>query len=314
MDFDDATSWLVREQLGVVARSQLVEAGLSDAALRWQLEHRWRILLPGVYALDRRRPTRAQREVAGLLAAGPQAALRGLTAARWWGLTCADPGDRVHVMVPSPRRTRQVAWLDVARSAIPDSGTVNRGPFQVCSPARAVLDAAQQSGSTEVAAALGIEALQRNLVTLDRLEDELCRRNQRGSALARHAVNAAGTGAWSRPEAVLLAAIARSSVLPVAWPNPELSCGGRPLITPDVWFDDVGLAVMVHSRRHHAAGPDWDQTVERDGELTELGVIVVGVTPNRIFRDLPSSWPASNEPIWRHAFGHGPPSTRDADR
>ena len=288
MTWDDATAWLIREQHGVLGRAQLDEAGLSEATVRWHLSRRWRILLPGVYQLDRGRPTRAQREIAGLLAAGPKAALRGLSAASWWGVTAADPGDWVHVMVPPPRRTRRVAWLDVARSTITDPAMVTRGPFQVCSPARAVLDAAQHSGSPDVAAAIGIEAVQRRLVTLDDLEEELCRRNQRWSALARHAVSAAGTGAWSRPEAELLAALARSRVLPPAWPNPDLSCNNRQLLTPDVWFDDVGLAVMVHSQRHHAAGGRWDETVERDGELTEVGIVVVGVTPNRIFRDLPA--------------------------
>lgn len=288
MTWDDATRWLIREQHGVLTRTQLAESGVSEATVRWQLSRRWRILLPGVYQLDRARPTRAQREIAGLLAAGPKAALRGLSAARWWGVTSADPGDWVHVMVPPPRRTRRVAWLDIARSTIPDLAQQTRGPFQVCSPARAVLDAAQQSRSHDVAAAIGIEVVQRRLVTLDDLEEELCRRNQRWSALPRHAVSAAGTGAWSRPEAELLAALARSRVLPPAWPNPDLWCGARQLLTPDVWFDDVALAVMVHSRRHHAAGRDWDRTVERDGELTEVGIIVVGVTPNRILRDLPT--------------------------
>ena len=42
---------------------------------------------------------------------------------------------------------------------------------------------------------------------------------------------------------------------------------------------------MVHSRRFHANGELWDATVEKDGDLVAAGVIVVGVTPNRVNRE-----------------------------
>ena len=57
---------------------------------------------------------------------------------------------------------------------------------------------------------------------------------------------------------------------------------GRPLTTPDLWIDDVGLAIMVHSHRYHSQGDDWDRTVEADDHLRALGIEVVGVTPRRI--------------------------------
>ena len=65
------------------------------------------------------------------------------------------------------------------------------------SPARAVLDAATQSGAKDTAKAIGIEAVQRRLVTVDDLVHELAQRNRRGSALAGLAAQAAGTGSWS---------------------------------------------------------------------------------------------------------------------
>ncbi len=75
-------------------------------------------------------------------------------------------------------------------------------------------------------------------------------------------------------------------MLPQVWPNPELRVGHTRLTTPDLWFDDVALAVMVHSRRFHSAGEAWDATVEADADLTAVGIVVVGVTPNRIHRNL----------------------------
>jgi hypothetical protein len=88
------------------------------------------------------------------------------------------------------------------------------------------------------------------------------------------------------PESEVLELVAGSPVLSTAWANPWL---GRPdgsaLTAPDVWFDDVAMAVMVHSRRYHAEPDDWDDTVEADADLVAAGVVVVGVTPRRIRND-----------------------------
>lgn len=285
MDLDDPTQWLLRDQLGLLTRAQLRHSGVSEAAVRWHLGRRWRIVLPGVYQLDRRPTERVRREVAALLLAGPGAALSGLTAAARLGVQSADPGDTVHVLVPAPRVGRRVAWASLTRTHRPDPLTITRGALVLSSPARAVLDAATQSGARDTATAIGIEAVQRRLVTVDELVHELAQRNRRGSALARLAAQAAGTGSWSPPEALLLQALEQSSVLPHVWPNPELRVGPTRLSTPDLWFDDVALAVMVHSRRFHS-GAAWDATVEADADLTEAGIIVVGVTPNRIHREV----------------------------
>ena len=93
----------------------------------------------------------------------------------------------------------------------------------------------------------------------------------------------AASGAWSVPESELLDLVATSAVLPVAWANPVLtpSCGAA-LTTPDVWFDDVAMAVMVHSHRFHSQGDQWDDTVDKDGDLVAAGIVVAGVTPHRI--------------------------------
>lgn len=300
VEFDAQTRWLLTHQYGLLSRSQVRAAGLSPEQLR-RAARRWCTVLPGVWLVTDRPgasvPSRVQREMAGLLYAGSGSMLFGLTAARRLGVQSADPGDIVHVVVPATRRGRDLGWLSITRSAIPDAG-VSRGPLCISRPARAVLDAAVRSRSAQTAAAIGIEAMQRRLVTVDELVAAMAQRNRRDSALARHALSAASTGAWSRPEAALLHAVARSRVLPPAWPNPRLSQAGRALLSPDIWFDDVALAVMVHSRRYHSGDPldrggrgrpdDWDTTVERDGELTAAGVVVVGVTPARIYRDIAS--------------------------
>jgi hypothetical protein len=48
-----------------------------------------------------------------------------------------------------------------------------------------------------------------------------------------------------------------------------LTTGDHRLPTPDGWFDDVALAVQVHSRRHHAGELDWEATVAADGAFAD---------------------------------------------
>ncbi len=285
MDFDDETWWLVRHQLGLLSRRQAIAAGYPLDEMRRDAR-RWRPVLPGVWLVQPGELSPERREVAGLLYAGPGARLAGLSAARRLGVTAADPADTVRIEVPAPRRGRDLGWLSIRRSYADDDGIL-RGPWLISAPARAVLEAA---------AAIGIEAVQRRIVTVDELVVTLAQRNRRNSALARQAVQSAATGAWSRPEAHLLTALAKSPILPPVWPNPSLRYQGKALVSPDAWLDEVGMAIMVHSRRFHSGDPialggsgrsaDWDDTVERDAELTELGVIVVAVTPARIYRDV----------------------------
>lgn len=52
-----------------------------------------------------------------------------------------------------------------------------------------------------------------------------------------------------------------------------------------MWFDDVGMAVMVHSRRHHAGALEWEGTVEQDADLSAARVVVLGATPSALARD-----------------------------
>ena len=108
-------------------------------------------------------------------------------------------------------------------------------------------------------------------------------RGQVGSRRLHEGLALAAAGAWSLPEAELLRLLASSTVLPAAWTNPEVrDRSGRRLTTPDAWFDDVALAIMVHSRQWHADELQWESTVEHDTDLQAARVVVIGVTPHSI--------------------------------
>jgi hypothetical protein len=131
-----------------------------------------------------------------------------------------------------------------------------------------------------------LEAVQRGIVTLAALRHEIEAGPRQGSARFRAAIDTAEQGAWSVPEADLAHAVALEPSLPEMWLNPDLSTAdGTRLPRPDGWFDEVALAVQVHSLAHHGTPQTWDRTVTTDGFLVEQGVLVLGVTPRQIATD-----------------------------
>ena len=68
----------------------------------------------------------------------------------------------------------------------------------------------------------------------------------------------------------------------------------------DLWFDDVALAVMVHSRAYHSGVLDWEATVAADEDLRAAGVEVVAVTPASIAAE-PERVPSRIDAAYRRA-------------
>lgn len=277
---------LLARQDGVASRAQLLAAGVGVESWRWHAGRTWRMVLPRVVLMSRSDPTPRQRLVAALLWAGPRSVLAGPTAARAHGITSAPDDGSVHLLVPRPGTDRAAGFASVRRTVLHDPDVVVRGPLRMSSPARAAVDAAASAPSPATATAVLVEAVQRRIASLDDVAEWVHRTRPAPDGSVRAALTAAATGAWSRPEHALSVLVGRSTVLPEPWLNPELTtASGTALLTPDVWFDDVALAAMVHSYRFHAQGEDWDATVDADGSLTAQGIVVVGVTPRRIDRE-----------------------------
>src|SRR5690349_2963970 len=90
---------LVRRQHGVVARWQLLAAGLTASAIRHRLKTgRLRRIHHGVYAVGRPELTQRGRWMAAVLACGEGAALSHGSAAALWQIR--RPGATIDVSVP----------------------------------------------------------------------------------------------------------------------------------------------------------------------------------------------------------------------
>ncbi|GGM92485.1 hypothetical protein GCM10009721_17700 [Terrabacter tumescens] len=277
---------LARTQCGVLTRTQLLASGVSRETLRWRVGRDWRLLLPGIYVLQTGLPSEEQRLVAAQLFGGDGAWLAGSTAAALHGLRACQARLPIRVLVPAPRRSRRVAWVDIRSTTLLGEPLVPRGSLRLGCLARAVVDAAVETPDERSARALVIEAVQRRLVRLDDLEHWVDARGRQHSRRLRRVLAEVAAGAWSAPEADLLALLRTSDRLPEPMANPVLTGpGGRLLTSPDVWLDDVGMAVLVQSRAFHADGLDWDDTVEQASDLSAARVVVVGVTPSALARD-----------------------------
>ena len=286
MNLPDTHTATLERQLGLLTRSQLGAAGVGAETLRWRLGRGWTLVLPQVVSTRPEPLTSSQRLVAAVLEAGLAAMVTGHHACSWHGLTSTRVDRPVEVLVPMTQAARRVGFITVRRTRRLDVCALRRPPLIVASRARSVIDAARSARSDDEARAVVIEAAQRRLVQLAELEHEVEAGATRDSARARRAVRDVRAGAWSVPEAELLQLCAGSAVLPSVYANPELEApDGAVLVSPDVWVDDIAMALMVHSRAHHARDADWEGTVEQDGALAEHGVIVLAFTAGSVSRD-----------------------------
>lgn len=285
MELPVSVRTLAVEQDGVVTRRQLLTHGVCIGQIRWQLGRSWRQVLPGVLLLRPSVPTIHQRQVAALLYAGPRSWLAGPTAAALLGFLPDHSEPRIRVLVPPELKSRVVQWVSVNRTYLLDERLVIMGPLRLSCRPRAIVDAAAVLPQTE-ARTLVIDAVRSRRVRLDDLSHWVEARQTTARPQLRRILREAAAGSWSVPEADLGALVRTSRVLPAALLNPELKdLDGRRLTTPDLWIDDVGMAVMVHSREFHGGSLQWDATVNDDSDLSGYRIVVVGVTQEGLARD-----------------------------
>jgi hypothetical protein len=101
------SSELLDLQYGVISRGQALECGISQDAIRVRLRNgRWQRLAAGVYATFSGEPPRLAFIWAGLLTAGPDAAISHQTAAELYQLG-RRPARAIHVTVAAERQVRR---------------------------------------------------------------------------------------------------------------------------------------------------------------------------------------------------------------
>jgi hypothetical protein len=277
-------SALIDRQSGVVARPQLLLAGIDDHAIyRRCRQGSWQRVLPGVYVVARGPLSLDQRRIAAALFAGESAQLTGAATLFWYGFKSPMATDRIQVLVPHAIRRRSSGFVVVQRTLSLDQAARDLGLFRITSPARAVVDACRFTSELQVVRAIMTEAIQVPFAAATSIDEEIRRAARSRTALARRVFMEVLEGIRSSPEAELRDITSRSRILPaIAW-NPKLTdADGAALPTPDGWIAEAGIALEVDSRRHHATGDGWRETLQRHNVLSERGVIVLHFTPAEV--------------------------------
>ncbi|MDG4783148.1 type IV toxin-antitoxin system AbiEi family antitoxin domain-containing protein [Micromonospora sp. WMMD961] len=271
-------------QQQIATRAQLLAAGYNDMYLYRQARRgRWQRVLPATYALVTGVLTDEQRRISAALYAGPQAQLTGLAALTWYGFRQLPRTADVHLVVPHEVRRRSVGYALVRRALALDARPRSSALYPVCSPARAVVDAARDLRELRPVRAIVAESIQRGFTDLGTLDEEIRRARRSRTALIRMAYAEVLAGTRSAPEAELRECLAGSAILPeVRW-NPRLGTSdGAALPTPDGYLTDSAVALEVDSQEYHFSPGDWARTLERHNELSRHGVLVLHVTPAQL--------------------------------
>jgi very-short-patch-repair endonuclease/predicted transcriptional regulator of viral defense system len=277
---------LAARQQGVIARTQLLTAGVSDAAIHRALRAgRLHRIQHGVYSTQA--PELATEDallIAALLAAGDGAVLSHGTAAWRWGIIPAPPTS-IELAVPHDRNAPPGLALHRSRLR-PDDLTLN-GRFPTTSVPRTVLDLATRYEQPALLRALAEAEFHHDLRPADILRT--LRRGHPGSANLRAALkhHAPGHGSvkshLERRFRTLL--IAKGIDLPLR--NEPLGPW-----TIDCLWPDRRVAVELDGRQHdrpHQADEDDDRDLwlRRNGYIARrYGKKQIDTRPDDVIADL----------------------------
>jgi very-short-patch-repair endonuclease len=210
--------------------------------------------------------------IAGLLYAGPGAALAAQTAAWWFGLIPNEP-TQIHLV--TPRRVRSVEGLVITQAGV---DRVWRRGLPTCSIERVLVDIAASVPEKRLRKAVS-EALYRRLTSVAAIEAEL-KPGRAGSTAVRGALERHRDGVQrSRSEleeAFLL--ICERAGLPMPLVNQEIA--GYEL---DIYWPEVRLAVEIDGPGH-AENARMADDRERDMALRSAGIDVIRYTQGQIIK------------------------------
>lgn len=265
---------LAASQRGLVTRDQLLAAGISrhviDARVR---ANRLRVPHRGVYRVG---PVEAPhgREVAALLACGPQAVLSHRSAAWLWQLV-ADPGDAtpVELALPGIDRGRRPG-IRLHRVSLEPDDVANLNGIPLTTPARTIVDLSAVLASRELESVVA-HAERQNLIERRELLAQVTTRPGRPGAPLLRALLAGEAGpSLTRSEAEeRLLNLIRKAQLPS--PETNVRIGNYEV---DFFWRRVRLVVEVDGFAFHSTARTFENDRRRDASLAARGIRVMRVT------------------------------------
>lgn len=262
----------------ILSRATAHRTGLDDQAIKWRLRsRRWIRLAPGVYSSS---PPADFTDLcqAANLHGGAGAVVTAAAALRLYGVLREDP-EIIRVLLPIDGGARSFGSIIVPPTPIP-AVPVRQGRVIVAAAARAVSDHVHDLRRQSDAMAIVTSTLQRGLCTLDQLQAELRRGAQRGSKLLRIALEDAGHGAHSHPEA-RAGRLLREAGVSGFGHNVAVGVAAMTFYGDLVW-PELKAILEIDSVEHHFHPADQDRTLRRDHLLQTHGWVVLHVTPSQL--------------------------------
>jgi very-short-patch-repair endonuclease len=256
-------AWIAGRAHGVVARRELLGAGLSGHQIDGRIERGALIVeFPGVYRAGHRAPSVEARYVAAVKACGDGALLSGLSAAWLWGLV-KGAAPAPEVSAPSERRVKGIKTRR-QRNMDPRDATVWRAIPVTTVPATLVCLPSLLSFDELAKAAH--EADVRHHTTPQQIEAAQARHpNAAGAKLLRAIVNGDAPTLLSKLERGFRA---RLRAAQLALPVTNRPAGAHYV---DCRWPDHKLTVELDSYRYHHSRHAWEQDRRRDREARARG-------------------------------------------
>lgn len=272
---------VTRAQHGVVTRAQLVDAGLAPGAIRHRIASgRLRVLHRGVYATGPMLLPHA-RDMAAVLACGPEALLSHRSAAAASGLIEPIGDQPVDVTVPHPfdRGRPGIRVRRSARLAV-DERTCRDG-IPITSVARTLIDLGTVLPEHRLERCIA-HAEREGLVTRAELLECITRHRGRvGIRRVRAVVERAGGPSLTRSEAERrFLTLVRTAGLPS--PGTNVAVGEYEV---DFLWREHGIAVEIDGYRFHSSRPRFEADRRRAASLAALGIQVIPLTWAQVVDD-----------------------------
>lgn len=261
---DRTVGLLAGRQHGVVARWQLLAAGISARWIEKSLSKGWLIRVhPGVYRVGHTAPSMEADYMAAVLACGEGAALAGRAAGQLLGLIRGIPAPEAEVITATERRIPGIATSRGRRGDRTDMTTWKGIPVTTC--ARTLVDLAAAVTAGELARAMH-EAAIRHGTTPDEVDEVLARRpTSPGAGMLRDVIHGDQGRLFSSLESRFIRML-KDARLPL--PVTNRLAGGRLV---DCRWPKHRLTVELDGYRYHASRHAWELDRKREREAYARG-------------------------------------------
>jgi very-short-patch-repair endonuclease len=278
---DRFISQLATRQHGVVARWQLLAAGVTTQQIRLRLRNgRLHEIHRGVYLVGHSVPPRLAVEQAALLACGQDAVLSHRSAANLWGLLPYPASAPAWITVP-PGRGATRAGIRICRAVIPPRGIRHRRGFRLTSPPRTLLDLSLLLDEEELERVVA-EAEYRGLASEAELRAQVAgNEGRRGVAKLRRVLDLpSGPRRTRSPAEQRMLGLLRQAGTTGFETNARIH--GYEV---DILWRDAGLAVEIDGWDAHSGRVAFERDRLKAATLGANGVTVMPITGRQIRSD-----------------------------